>query len=159
MTADPIGFGGRDFNLYRYAKNSPLTYTDPLGLLALFNVSDSPNIERGRAGSSDTDQINHTETNVRPGERFGGLYWGVWIVPEFHEMRGMDRAGGGTLLVKVDTSEKEWTCDEEEPTWTNTKTEWYVTYWIRSPRAGANIVPFQTNLRSGPDLRSGETFN
>jgi len=32
MTQDPIGFRGGDANLYRYASNSPTTYTDASGL-------------------------------------------------------------------------------------------------------------------------------
>ena len=33
---DPIGFGGGDVNLYRYVFNSPVNYTDPLGLFGIF---------------------------------------------------------------------------------------------------------------------------
>lgn len=32
---DPIGFAG-DLNLYRYAENNPVSYTDPFGLLAFY---------------------------------------------------------------------------------------------------------------------------
>lgn len=32
ISEDPIGFNGRDFNLYGYVWNSPTGYTDPLGL-------------------------------------------------------------------------------------------------------------------------------
>jgi RHS repeat-associated protein len=32
IAEDPIGFGGDDYNLYRYVENSPITYLDPLGL-------------------------------------------------------------------------------------------------------------------------------
>jgi RHS repeat-associated protein len=32
ITEDPIGFSGRDFNLYRYADNCPVTVIDPSGL-------------------------------------------------------------------------------------------------------------------------------
>lgn len=31
LSEDPIGFAGKDFNLYRYVKNNPLRYTDPSG--------------------------------------------------------------------------------------------------------------------------------
>ncbi|MDX1988204.1 MAG: RHS repeat-associated core domain-containing protein, partial [Candidatus Obscuribacter sp.] len=32
LQPDPIGYTGRDFNLYTYVGNSPQTYTDPMGL-------------------------------------------------------------------------------------------------------------------------------
>ncbi|MAZ48553.1 MAG: hypothetical protein CME65_08315 [Halobacteriovoraceae bacterium] len=32
LSEDPIGFLGRDFNLYRYVGNRPTRYTDPTGL-------------------------------------------------------------------------------------------------------------------------------
>jgi hypothetical protein len=34
FSQDPSGFGGGDYNLYRYTANSPLTHTDPSGLIA-----------------------------------------------------------------------------------------------------------------------------
>ena len=33
LSEDPIGFRGKDFNLYRYVGNNPLIYTDPYGLV------------------------------------------------------------------------------------------------------------------------------
>ncbi|OFZ18888.1 MAG: hypothetical protein A2X94_03185 [Bdellovibrionales bacterium GWB1_55_8] len=39
---DPIGFDGKDTNLYRYVKNDPLKYIDPKGLLPM----DSPGWDR-----------------------------------------------------------------------------------------------------------------
>ncbi|MCX6381003.1 MAG: RHS repeat-associated core domain-containing protein [Armatimonadetes bacterium] len=30
---DPIGFNGRDYNLYRYARNNPVRWSDPSGLV------------------------------------------------------------------------------------------------------------------------------
>jgi RHS repeat-associated protein len=35
ISEDPIGFGGGDVNLSRYVGNSPIKYTDPLGLFEL----------------------------------------------------------------------------------------------------------------------------
>ncbi len=35
LSEDPIGFNGRDFNVYRYVANSPTTETDPSGLNGL----------------------------------------------------------------------------------------------------------------------------
>ena len=35
---DPIGYAGRDINIYRYAANNPVTYTDPSGLFLPFLV-------------------------------------------------------------------------------------------------------------------------
>jgi len=32
VSEDPIGFRGRDFNLYAYVRNNPLRFIDPLGL-------------------------------------------------------------------------------------------------------------------------------
>ncbi|EPZ51287.1 hypothetical protein M902_3009 [Bacteriovorax sp. BAL6_X] len=31
MSEDPIGFSGKDINLYRYVSNNPLVFKDPLG--------------------------------------------------------------------------------------------------------------------------------
>jgi RHS repeat-associated protein len=36
ISEDPIGFGGSDANLYRYVFDSPVTFTDPTGLLINF---------------------------------------------------------------------------------------------------------------------------
>ncbi|MCI0536987.1 MAG: hypothetical protein L0Z50_17365 [Verrucomicrobiales bacterium] len=32
MAKDPVGFAGGDFNLYRYVRNDPVNFSDPLGL-------------------------------------------------------------------------------------------------------------------------------
>jgi len=32
ISEDPVGFGGRDVNLYAYARNAPVQFVDPLGL-------------------------------------------------------------------------------------------------------------------------------
>ncbi|MBS1961083.1 MAG: RHS repeat-associated core domain-containing protein [Bdellovibrionales bacterium] len=39
LTKDPIGFAGREINLYRYGKNSPLIYSDPTGLVCGLSAS------------------------------------------------------------------------------------------------------------------------
>ena len=35
LSEDPVGFRGRDINLYRYVRNHPNTYTDPIGLVTI----------------------------------------------------------------------------------------------------------------------------
>jgi len=32
LQPDPVGYTGKDFNLYSYVRNSPLLFTDPMGL-------------------------------------------------------------------------------------------------------------------------------
>lgn len=34
ISEDPIGFGGGDANLYRYAENGPANFGDPMGLFS-----------------------------------------------------------------------------------------------------------------------------
>ncbi len=41
ISADPIGFDGKDLNVYRYVKNRPLTYTDPSGNFGISDVIDA----------------------------------------------------------------------------------------------------------------------
>ena len=44
ISQDPIGFDGRDMNLYRYVKNNPLSWTDPSGKVLIevrMNTSNS----------------------------------------------------------------------------------------------------------------------
>jgi RHS repeat-associated protein len=33
LSKDPISFDGRDYNLYRYVRNDPVSYFDPIGLM------------------------------------------------------------------------------------------------------------------------------
>jgi uncharacterized protein RhaS with RHS repeats len=40
ISQDPIGFGGRDANLYRYVANSPTNTIDPTGLVVYWAVRD-----------------------------------------------------------------------------------------------------------------------
>jgi len=49
LTEDPVGFGGRDIDLYRYARNHPTLYNDPIGLVAIdptFNQDCLPALNR-----------------------------------------------------------------------------------------------------------------
>lgn len=38
ISQDPIGFGGLDYNLYRYVTNNPVNATDPSGLIAVLET-------------------------------------------------------------------------------------------------------------------------
>jgi RHS repeat-associated protein len=149
MTADPIGFAGRDFNLYRYTKNSPLTHTDPLGLLSLFNVDDSPKMWTGSAAWTEvvSAPFDGNPTDVAHPERFGGFYWGVWIEPDAAEWAKMENTRGGTLVVKVRERQREWKCDEAIPGWQSDSTSWYMTYWVYLPEQ-QRLIPYHTNIRS-----------
>jgi len=40
MSEDPIGYRGKDENIYRYVKNNPLSLNDPLGLFGFGDVLD-----------------------------------------------------------------------------------------------------------------------
>jgi RHS repeat-associated protein len=55
MSQDPIGFSGRDANLYSYVGNAPTTWTDPTGLMRLTMI---------KAAEPD----------------FGETSWWVWIL-------------------------------------------------------------------------------
>jgi len=35
VSVDPMGFGSKDYNLFRYAKNAPLVYVDPTGEMGI----------------------------------------------------------------------------------------------------------------------------
>jgi uncharacterized protein RhaS with RHS repeats len=52
ISEDPIGFGGRDFNLYRYVSNNPIKYSDPAGLQQLNNTMHIGNNLAGGAGGA-----------------------------------------------------------------------------------------------------------
>jgi RHS repeat-associated protein len=39
ISADPIGFRGGDFNMYRYVSNNPVNYKDPTGLQSYGNAN------------------------------------------------------------------------------------------------------------------------
>jgi RHS repeat-associated protein len=51
---DPIGFRGRDINLYGYVKNQPLFFRDPRGLMPGEEVLRDPNILQGLAAAAST---------------------------------------------------------------------------------------------------------
>jgi len=38
ISSDPVGFAAEDVNLYRYVKNKPTVYTDPMGLITLEDI-------------------------------------------------------------------------------------------------------------------------
>lgn len=44
VSEDPVGFAGRDVNLYRYVGNDPLNHTDPSGLIPLDTLWDLANV-------------------------------------------------------------------------------------------------------------------
>ena len=49
LSEDPVGFRGRDINLYRYVRNHPSLYTDPIGLITIdptFNSNCLPSLKR-----------------------------------------------------------------------------------------------------------------
>ncbi|MCR9204070.1 MAG: polymorphic toxin type 33 domain-containing protein, partial [Halobacteriovoraceae bacterium] len=48
ISEDPLGLEGEDFNLYRYADNRVLGFSDPFGLNSL--VGGYPRFQRGRFG-------------------------------------------------------------------------------------------------------------
>jgi len=51
LTQDPLGFGGGDWNLYRYVMNNPVNFVDPSGLQQAFD----PN--RDYCGSTGTEFV------------------------------------------------------------------------------------------------------
>lgn len=49
ISEDPVAFRGRDINLYRYARNHPSLYSDPIGLVTIdptFNGDCLPSLKR-----------------------------------------------------------------------------------------------------------------
>ena len=49
LSEDPVGFRGRDINLYRYGRNQPGRFTDPIGLFTIdptFNMDCLPALKR-----------------------------------------------------------------------------------------------------------------
>ena len=55
LSEDPIGFAGRDTNLYRYVKNNPIRFRDPTGLLRDPNeiFDDALNDPNSSSGTND----------------------------------------------------------------------------------------------------------
>ncbi len=46
LSEDPIGFKGKDLNLYRYVRNNPLRYSDPSGLFSSSGESERAKCRR-----------------------------------------------------------------------------------------------------------------
>ncbi len=89
LSEDPIGFGGGDSNLYRYAGNDPVNSRDPLGL---FSLSDLIRIFVDAGGAANTQRLIITGSPLdfsRPANSLGfsGGFSG--------EGGGGDRGGGG----------------------------------------------------------------
>lgn len=69
LSEDPIGFGGRDLNLYRYARNKPLNFVDPSGLTTIVFTTFSYGIGTHSAVAVVNDKTG-TVTIYDPGGSF-----------------------------------------------------------------------------------------
>ncbi|GEM_PF-1638622 len=69
LQPDPIGYDAGDLNLYAYVGNSPLVYTDPLGLQTVQNTSPngrdiSPDQAREQARQADTKRLQAQQRQI-----------------------------------------------------------------------------------------------
>jgi RHS repeat-associated protein len=67
LSADPIGFGGQDFNLYRYVENNPLRFIDPYGFKK-FTVSASEALLNGQLATLNT-QLSIEKRKLKGGDK------------------------------------------------------------------------------------------
>lgn len=78
LTKDPIGFAGRDVNLYAYVGNNPIIFADPLGLLVYATYDKAT----GRFNVTDLD----TGQQVSISAESGGKPWGAPIPLGWYEI-------------------------------------------------------------------------
>lgn len=101
LSEDPIGFAAGDVNLLRYVDNSPMNFSDPLGLWEVYRNGGS----RAKAVSEDGDTIKGLARRVgfRPGD------YGRWITWSGERLI----RNRGSISVKSITQTDKWCPDQE----------------------------------------------
>lgn len=64
LKVDPIGFDGGDINIYEYGKNSPIGYSDPLGLLRKDDIVGDRTVYTCRCGWIDRIHLKQARDDL-----------------------------------------------------------------------------------------------